>query len=346
MVLGYWDGRGLDMLIPGDASTQTDAVNQAIASGGTLNLPNPAGNEQHYEDYARPQDSYPTVLPDDCLTQVRLPHADNCVADFAKTSRSNHAYGANYYGWTWSSDIAPAFRNYVAMVSGYITDVHTYYMGSNLTFSVLKQEIDSQRPMVFLVDSEGDNQTDHFVTVIGYVEGPPERYVYLDTWTLYPHETAFTGMVTGTSFGVWGGWSFQLRNTVDPFEWIEVPKGGWKEIGQPLSLRVRVAGTIGAVSYQWIKNDVELPGAVSSELHFDALALDDTGWYSCRVTDGAKSVHTSGPVFVKVFSSGTLPVGGNGGRIVLIIGLCMAGIFCMGLMRSSAATIRVNKNRE
>ena len=62
MVVGYWDGQGFDDLIPGDASSQSTDVQQAIASGGTSS--SPMSPEQHYEDYARPEDMY-TALQDD-----------------------------------------------------------------------------------------------------------------------------------------------------------------------------------------------------------------------------------------------------------------------------------------
>ena len=100
MLVGYWDGKGFDDLIPGSAATQTSDATQAIASGGTASFPWPAGSEQHYEDYASPEDNKPTMLQDDALQQGRTPHADNCIADFMRTSRST---AANYYGWSWSS---------------------------------------------------------------------------------------------------------------------------------------------------------------------------------------------------------------------------------------------------
>jgi hypothetical protein len=71
MVVGYYDGQGYEDLIPGEAATQTSDVNQAIASGGNSSSPNPPGSEEHYEDYARPQDSWPTMLTDDYITQGR-----------------------------------------------------------------------------------------------------------------------------------------------------------------------------------------------------------------------------------------------------------------------------------
>jgi hypothetical protein len=47
MVVGYWDGQGYDALVPGDASTQTAAVEKMMASEG------PASN---YTDYCEPVD--------------------------------------------------------------------------------------------------------------------------------------------------------------------------------------------------------------------------------------------------------------------------------------------------
>ncbi len=59
MTLGYYDGQGYDDLIPGSAATQTEEVNQAIASERTETDPG------HYEDYSEPIDDWETgVLPD------------------------------------------------------------------------------------------------------------------------------------------------------------------------------------------------------------------------------------------------------------------------------------------
>ena len=50
MVVGYWDGHGFPDLVPGDASTDTPAAYQMVASHGT------AGAPGHYEDYSLPKD--------------------------------------------------------------------------------------------------------------------------------------------------------------------------------------------------------------------------------------------------------------------------------------------------
>lgn len=210
MVVGYYDGLGYENLIPGDASTQTAAVNAAIASGGSSSGPYPPGSEQHYEDYARPEDSYPTMLTDDYITSGRTAHANNCIADYMYTSQSTHS---NYYGWSWSSDAGPAWLLYVSRQdSRYIPSFTRYYASSSLTWSVLVNEIDNNRPMMFLVDSDGNGSTDHFVTVVGYRDSPAPQYGCLDTWygSTIRWEN-FTPMAGGTPWGISTGWSFILE---------------------------------------------------------------------------------------------------------------------------------------
>ncbi|HDP90339.1 MAG TPA: hypothetical protein ENN42_10380, partial [Thioalkalivibrio sp.] len=62
MVIGYYDRQGFDDLIPGEHTYQSPAVNHMIASGGTASNPNPPGAEEHYEDYAMPEDDDETGL--------------------------------------------------------------------------------------------------------------------------------------------------------------------------------------------------------------------------------------------------------------------------------------------
>jgi hypothetical protein len=324
MVIGYYDGRGYDSLIAGDASIETAAVDQAIASGGNSSAP--VSPEQHYEDYARPQDHYPNPLPDDYITQGRTPHQDNCIADFMKTSRSNHPSGPNYYGWNWSSDVKPAFEDYVARVAPYYSAMSIEYaMGSTLTFNLIKAEIDAGRPMVFLVDSNQDGETDHFVPVIGYADGPPASYIYYDTWTQIPHQAEFRPMSTAYAWGVWEGWTFHIEGG-DGFSFSECPHGGWFNEGDTLALRVAVAGTVGSVTYQWRKDGADLPGETWSSYGIDSLGLDDTGWYSCRVTDGGKSVRETDPVHVQVFPMGSLPAMGVAGLCLLAAASFSSGV--------------------
>jgi len=305
MVLGYWDARGFDNLISGSAATQTGDVDQAIASGGSSSSSYPAGSEQHYEDYARPEDAPPTMQQDDALQQGRTPHADNCVADFMGTSRSS---ANNYYGWSWSSGVVPSFTGYVALRSShYIPSSSVYYFGSTLTFSVVRQEIDAGRPMVFLVDSDGNGDTDHFIPVIGYNAGPPQTYIYYNTWDLQAHESEFRGMSNTYPWGVWSGWSFRLAKT---FSFLSEPEGGTFQEGGSLSWTVLTDGAEGTPVYTWYKGTVPIQGRTDSSFSIDSLKLEDSGWYSCRVTDGNGTTVETDPVFVTVKAMNAIPAAG------------------------------------
>lgn len=203
MVIGYYDSIGYPVLIPGNASTQTTAVNQAIASWYN------ASNPQHYEDYSEPIDlGQPAPLPDKSEPPVGDEHSSNSIADFMETSWSSRD---NYYGWSWSSDIGPAFTGYVNYVTPIYTATENQFWYGTETWNLLRSEIDAGRPLVFLVDSDGDGNTDHFVTVIGYrdTNGYPE-YACRDTWYTTVRWARLREMSTSYGWGVWGGTTFTL----------------------------------------------------------------------------------------------------------------------------------------
>jgi hypothetical protein len=171
MVIGYYDTHGFGQLIPGDASTQTAAVDEAIAS------------TEHYNDYSLPIDSKPNLLADLSEPPPGDEHADNCLADFMQTSFSSRN---SYYGWSYMTDVDDALEDYTAWANltygaSYVADSTNDY---GLTWAEFTAEMNANRPMVLLVDSSGDGDTDHFVTAIGYrdTEGYPE-YACLDTWS-------------------------------------------------------------------------------------------------------------------------------------------------------------------
>jgi hypothetical protein len=207
MVLGYYDLNGFPDLFVGDASSQTASVNQGIASQGSGTRG--AGMQLHYEDYALPNDSSSSsVISDSSQTYPTGCHASDSIADFMRTSWSS---AGNFYGWSWSSDIMPAFTNYARLKNpSYVPRSTSYYMDSSLTWTVVTNEIANNRPMVFLVDSSGDGFTDHFVPVIGYSDGPPQQYACYDTWDTNVRWCQFRAMSSSYSWGVWGGWSFSL----------------------------------------------------------------------------------------------------------------------------------------
>jgi hypothetical protein len=204
MVLGYWDGNGFGNLVPGSAATQTAAVNDMIGTQG------PSSN---YTDYCLPLDFAPApIQPDLSDPPAGDEHADNCVADYMKTSQSLHD---NYYGWSWFSHVGPAVENYVSSLGqGYVATSSNYYMGSSLTWTLLQNEIDAGRPMVFLVDTDADDTTDHFVTVVGYDSpGGVRKYGCLDTYGTSVRWEDFQQMASGQSWGVHGAVAFQMASS-------------------------------------------------------------------------------------------------------------------------------------
>jgi len=206
MILGYYDVQGYRDIIPGDAASQTGEVDQAIASQ------NSTENPQHYEDYALPLDGdTPEIQPDKSSTPPGDEHPDNCIADFMHTSWSADG---NRYGWSWSNMIGSAWYDYVMLKAPEYQPAYENFGPWNpITWSVLKSEVDNSHPMVFLVDTDGNGGTDHFVTVVGYRDSQGfQEYACLDTWdppTLIRWER-FRPMNAGDPWGVWGGTSFRL----------------------------------------------------------------------------------------------------------------------------------------
>lgn len=200
MLLGYHDMRGYADLFEGSAATQTEAVQQGIASQGG------AGNPGHYEDYSEPRDSSPTLMADKSEAPAGDEHASNSIADFMETSFSSRS---NFYGWSWSSDIDDSVLEYSAhRNNNYSANIRFWHTGG-LSFNTLKQEIDANRPLILLVDTDGDGYTDHFVPAIGYNESTNE-YACWDTWYNAVRWEPFRQIQNGNAWGIWGMWAVEM----------------------------------------------------------------------------------------------------------------------------------------
>jgi len=201
MVLAYYDTHGFPALLPGDGAVQTDAVNLAVASVG------------HYNDYALPIDAAPTLLKDKSEPPAGDEHAGDSLADFLKTSWSSVE---NYYGWTWSIDVKPGFENYVKLAGSY-SGLATCYYVYNIMFQTVRNEIESRRPMVFLIDTDGNGSADHFVAVLGVLtEAGTDYFGCYNTWDKSPHWYPFRPMKAGTTWGVHSAYLFFLSYGLFP----------------------------------------------------------------------------------------------------------------------------------
>ncbi len=303
MVLGFYDGRGFPDLFEGDASTQTWEVRLGIASQGSGERGE--GEQLHYEDYSLPMDDgEPSVLSDSSEGYPAGCHSDNSIADFMHTSWSADN---NFYGWSWSGRITPAFTSYVNLRNpNYRPSATQFCMGNGtLTWAIVRQEIDNDRPMVFLVDTEGDDSSDHFVTIVGYSDGPPRQYGCLDTW--FPYGLVrwcdFSMMADGVSWGIYCGWSFSLEGSVEGEgevcienpEQCPRPQGGQFVEGDELCLCIPCP--VSPLStYSWTKDGTPLHsggrifGADKRTLQILLLETSDSGSYSCTYDDGTKAL--------------------------------------------------------
>lgn len=70
-------------------------------------------------------------------------------------------------------------------------------------------------------------------------------------------------------------------------------------LGQALTLSLAATTSQGTLQYQWVKNGVDIPGANSSSLFISAVAANDAGQYTCRVSNACGSI-TSSPANLTV----------------------------------------------
>jgi hypothetical protein len=206
MVIGFWDANGYPDLVAGATTSQTAAVNAMIADDqGEGNCV--VTRYDHYRDYACPIDASPgPIIADRSVTGAT--HTDNCLADFMHTSRSADN---NYYGWSWFNYVEISFLGYLAYTLPGSTPSATSLMFDDFSWDEYKNEIDQRRPVVLLVDTEGDGQTDHFVTGIGYDDATMEYGIY-DTWDHAVHWYTWRKLApAGSPWGIFGVTTFALQ---------------------------------------------------------------------------------------------------------------------------------------
>ena len=179
MVLGYWDSLAYPDFFTGDASTQTSAVDDGIASAGHILDWVPSPDRQPPPDY----------------------HTDDCIADFFKTSR------AQEHGWSKIEYADDAFSKYSDMVGYGAGEAFTIPFGlppaaGVVLWEYLRLNIDAGRPAMFLVDLDGDGDTEHYVPVIGYRTEPQQQWAAYTTWPEDPGVHWFNW--NGAHDNVWG----------------------------------------------------------------------------------------------------------------------------------------------
>lgn len=168
-IFGYYDLNGYDFLF---AASGWDDVR--VRSNVQDEISSPAHNEDA-SDPASP---------------------DTSIADFFHTSENKPD------GWSYLRDADDAFIDY-ASYRGY-NDWDAWnesFTKKEFTWNDFTNEIDNDRPMMFLIDTGGNGATDHFVPVFGY-DDEAMKYACYTTWS--EDETiswrSFQGM--GNSWGI------------------------------------------------------------------------------------------------------------------------------------------------
>jgi len=110
------------------------------------------------------------------------------------------------YGWSYLSRADDSFEGF-ADYRGYVCESSYEYFGTQdyrFNWGDLVAEIDAGRPMMFLIDTDGNGGTDHFVPVFGYDDrGSGDLYyACYTTWSESESVTWKRFRAMGSSWGV------------------------------------------------------------------------------------------------------------------------------------------------
>ncbi len=156
-IIGHYDLNGYDALF-----TASGWDNVRLTSKVKDEISSPEHNAKYDPD---PDNS---SLPDP---------ADTSIADFFHTSENLG------YGWSYLSYADDAFTGY-ADYRGY-NDWNAWnesFDTGDFSWADFTNEIDNDRPMMFLVDTNADGATDHFIPVFGYNDSTLQ-YACYTTWS-------------------------------------------------------------------------------------------------------------------------------------------------------------------
>jgi hypothetical protein len=200
MFFGYYDAGAFPYLFPGDASVLL-AGNQAFLRNP--DTPLTIASEQHYESYSVPRDDYRWPIAD--RSELGGAHQDNCLADFMKTSFSSEGmnYGSTALVHTISGMVAFARDRHPEATITVQEDLRVSHANASEIFEILKAEIDADRPVFGIVDSDGDGRIDHAIPIWGYTITETGRFITCwDSWYHVPRTFEFLPIQIRRPFGV------------------------------------------------------------------------------------------------------------------------------------------------
>lgn len=126
-------------------------------------------------------------------------------------------------------------------------------------------------------------------------------------------QTHSQGTTIHTGFGAWDkawGWGVldltALLSQVAPSLFITTqPLSQTVMVGRPCRLSFSSAGGTPPYRYQWEKDGIEIPGAILNTLSFESTQTEDSGAYTCTVTDASdyKATSSAATLAVKAMKS-------------------------------------------
>jgi len=214
-VFGYWDVSGFPNLF--------DAVGNDVFL--TANVQDQISSPAHNAKYD-PTPDFPGPVP-----------SFTSIADWFGTS-----VDPLQFGWSFLSLADDAFEGY-ASFRGYEFEAQNRLFSDQSSDSLfnwgdLVEEIDANRPLMFLVDLDGNGSTDHFVPVLGYDDrGALGRFYGL--YTTWSEDER----ITWKSFQDRGNpWGVAYATFVQP---ISSP------IPEPSSILLFGSGLAGLITWRW-----------------------------------------------------------------------------------------------
>jgi len=325
-VFGYWDLNGFDGLF--------EAAGAEVFAG--QNVQDRISSPQHNAKYDPTPDDPDLPVPE-----------DTSIACWFGTSVDPLAYGWSYL---WRSD--DAFEGYSAYRGYPFESWYEAYGGTGLTWEDLRAEIDAGRPMMFLVDTNGDGVNDHFAPVLGYDDRGAAGLWYgcYTTWseseTVVWKEFTAKGQPWGVGYGVfvrppilyWQGGDGRWET---PENWSGGPPGrednAWVDNGGQAEIRSGIAtGRCVYVGYRQSGQILQSGGtaAFSQEL---CLGRQSGSWGGYELSDG-------------YLEAAKLTVGRNGAGEISLPGpageLSVSGMLTLGphsrLLAAPGSRIRLN----
>jgi len=146
----------------------------------------------------------------------------------------------------------------------------------------------------------------------------------------YQATVYFRWVMGPTDFSVrYGGWNIDdiaVTGTLDPLYSAAIRGRQWVTEGDTFSLNLETEGFSGTPTYRWLQNGAPISGGTSATYTVVVASMDDTGYYTCEITNGSKVDYVTPAFYLKVFAPGALPVGGVALASTLVLALAYLGV--------------------